>query len=169
LHVGTLALGGTTVMELNKSSSPSNDLVVATGTLTYGGTLIVTNLGPAMSAGDRFTLFSPVGNGSFDNVVLPVLSGGLGWTNNVTVDGSVSVVQVINPNPINITTQVSGGNLTLGWPADHTGWQLQVQTNSANVGLSTNWTAVAGSTVTNQWIVPINPANAAVFYRLALP
>jgi hypothetical protein len=82
---------------------------------------------------------------------------------------AVSVVQVVNPNPTNITTQVSGGNLTLGWPADHTGWQLQVQTNSASVGLNTNWSNVSGSTAVNQWVVPMNPANAAVFYRLILP
>lgn len=169
LTVGTLALGGTTVMELNKSTAPSNDLVAASGTITYGGTLIVTNLGPALSAGDSFTLFSPVGGGSFDDVVLPALSGGLGWVNNVLVDGSISVVQVLNPNPTNITTQVSDGTLTLGWPADHTGWLLQVQTNSASAGLNTNWSNVPGSTDVNQWVVPMDPANAAVFYRLILP
>jgi len=142
---------------------------VATGTLTYGGTIIVTNLGPALSAGDRFTLFRPAGNGDFDNVILPVLPGGFGWVTNLTVDGSISIVQVLNPNPTNITTQVSGGNLTLTWPADHTGWELQAQTNALNVGLGANWYVVAGSTATNQWVVPINTANAAVFYRLALP
>jgi autotransporter-associated beta strand protein len=169
LTVGTLALGGTTIMELNTSGSPSNDLVVASGTLTYGGTIIVTNLGPALAAGDSFTLFSPVGSGDFDNVVLPVLSGGLGWVTNLTVDGSISVVQAFNPNPTNITTQVSGGNLTLTWPADHTGWQLEVQTNALNAGLGANWSVVDGSTATNQWVVPIDTANDTVFYRLALP
>jgi hypothetical protein len=87
----------------------------------------------------------------------------------VTVDGSVSVVQVVNPNPTNITTQVSGGNLTLSWPADHTGWQLQALTNALNVGLSTNWSVVAGSAATNQWVIPINNTNGCVFYRLTLP
>ncbi len=169
LTVGDLALGGTTVMELNKSSSPNHDSVVANGILTFGGTLIVTNVGPALSAGDSFTLFSQVGSGDFDTVILPALSGGLNWVNNLTVDGSISIVQVINPNPTNIVAQVSGGTLTLSWPADHTGWALQAQTNALNIGLSTNWSVVAGSTATNQLAIPVNSANGSVFYRMVLP
>jgi autotransporter-associated beta strand protein len=166
LTVGNLFLGGNTLMEINKSLSQSNDLVVASGTLAYGGTLTVTNLGPNISLGDRFVLFNTVGSGNFGNVVLPTLHGGLGWTNNLTVDGSISVIQAFNPNPTNITFQTGGGNLTLNWPADHTGWQLQVQTNSLT---GTNWANVDGSTSVNQWVMPIDPANASVFYRLVLP
>ena len=58
-----------------------------------------------------------------------------------------------------------GGNLTLSWPLDHTGWTLQVQTNS----LSTNWVTVTGSSITNQMIIPINPANGSEFFRLVYP
>lgn len=166
LTVSNLTLGGTTLMEINKSITPSNDLVVASGTLTYGGMLIVTNLGPNILLGDHFTLFHPVGSGSFDNIVLPTLRGGLGWVTNVTVDGSISVIQAFNPHPTNITLQVGGGNVTLNWPADHTGWQLQAQTNGLN---PSNWSNVSGSTSANQWVVPIDAANAEVFYRLVLP
>jgi autotransporter-associated beta strand protein len=169
LNVGTLALGGNTLMEINKSLSPSNDLVVASGTLTYGGTLTVTNEGPNIVLGDRFVLFNTVGSQNFGNVVLPALHGGLGWVNNVTVDGSISTYQAFNPAPTNITVQVSGGNLTLNWPADHTGWQLQAQTNTLGAGLGTNWVNVAGSTAVNQWPTSTDPGNAAVFYRLMLP
>jgi hypothetical protein len=97
------------------------------------------------------------------------LSGGLNWVNNLTVDGSISIVQVINPDPTNIVAYVSGGTLTLSWPADHTGWELQAQTNALNVGLSTNWSVVAGSTATNQLMIPVNSANGSVFYRMVLP
>jgi hypothetical protein len=63
----------------------------------------------------------------------------------------------------------AGGTLQLSWPADHTGWTLQVQTNGAGTGLSTNWQNVGGSTTTNQVVVPVVPANGAVFYRLVYP
>ncbi len=169
LTVGNLTLGGNTIMEINKSFSPSNDLVVASGTLTYGGTLAVTNVGPNISLGNRFVLFNPVGSGNFDSVSLPALHGGLGWTNNIGVDGSISAIQAFNPNPTNITFQASGGNLTLSWPADHTGWQLQAQTNAPRSGITTNWSIVSGSTATNQWTVPISTTNGSAFYRLALP
>jgi len=69
-------------------------------------------------------------------------------------------------NPVNITCSVSGGQLTLSWPADHLGWTLQTQTNTLSTGLSGTWYPVSGSTATNSMTFPVNPANPAVFYRL---
>lgn len=57
-------------------------------------------------------------------------------------------------------------NIQITWPADHTGWRLQAQTNSL---LGTNWTTMPGSMVTNQFSLPINLANNSVFFRLAYP
>jgi hypothetical protein len=59
--------------------------------------------------------------------------------------------------------------LQLTWPADHTGWQLQAQTNSLAVGLGTNWVSVAGSAQTNQVTMPMSATNGAVFFRLVGP
>jgi len=56
----------------------------------------------------------------------------------------------VNATPTNIVTSVSGNQLTLMWPLDHTGWTLQSQTNSAAVGLGATWYDVTGSTATNQ-------------------
>jgi len=72
-------------------------------------------------------------------------------------------------HPTNIMFQVTGNNLTLNWPAVHTGCQLQVQTHSTAQGLGTNWFNVADSSTTNQITVPINTANGCVFYRLIYP
>jgi starvation-inducible outer membrane lipoprotein len=68
-----------------------------------------------------------------------------------------------------LVTQMGNGLLTLTWPADRTGWHLQVQTNNMNQGLGTNWVDVAGSTITNQISIPIDSANGNVFYRLTYP
>jgi hypothetical protein len=72
-------------------------------------------------------------------------------------------------NSTNLTAVYSGGVLNLSWPTDHIGWTLQVQTNSAYVGISTNWVSVAGSSVTNQMVFPIGQTNQAVFFRLKYP
>ncbi len=91
------------------------------------------------------------------------------YSGDATYIGSTATLVVgggVNPTPTNIVTSVSGNQLTLSWPADHTGWTLQAQTNSRSVGLSTNWFVVSGSTTTNQMTFPINPANPTVFYRL---
>ena len=61
------------------------------------------------------------------------------------------------------------GQLQCFWPADHTGWKLQAQTNSLAVGLGTNWSDVAGSTQTNLVVQPWNLTNGAVFFRLLRP
>jgi len=72
-------------------------------------------------------------------------------------------------NPPNLMVQVAGNSLTLNWPADHIGWRLQVQTNDVRPGLGTNWVDMTGATSTNQMIIPIDPANGSVFYRMIYP
>ena len=71
--------------------------------------------------------------------------------------------------PTNITFQITASVLTLSWPADHIGWQLQAQTNSPAEGLGTNWVNVAGAALTNQVSLPVDPTVGSVFYRLAYP
>ena len=67
----------------------------------------------------------------------------MNWTNKLAVDGSIqalSVVSTIASYPTNISYSVSGGVLTITWPATHLGWILQNQTNSLSVGLTTRRT-----------------------------
>jgi hypothetical protein len=68
-----------------------------------------------------------------------------------------------------LSVAVSGGQLPLNRPQDHTGWLLQAQTNSLNIGMGTNWVNVSGSDATHQRTIPINPMNGSVFFRLACP
>jgi hypothetical protein len=80
-----------------------------------------------------------------------------------------SSVNPVNTSPTPIGFSLSGNQLTLSWPANHTGWQLQSETDSVSVGIitnSANWVNVAGSTITNKIITAINPGNGCVFYRL---
>ncbi|HEY3762948.1 MAG TPA: Ig-like domain repeat protein [Verrucomicrobiae bacterium] len=63
-----------------------------------------------------------------------------------------------------ITPTFWSSNLILSWPSNLIGVQLQVQTNGI---VYSNWTDVTGTTTTNQVIVPIDPVNGSVFYRLA--
>jgi hypothetical protein len=64
---------------------------------------------------------------------------------------------------------VNGTTLYIAWPGDHTGWTLQAQTNPITVGLSTNWVAVLGSSVTNEFFMPFVNTNGAVFFRMTYP
>jgi autotransporter-associated beta strand protein len=164
----SLSIGGNLLFKVQTSSSPSNDMVVVTGSLTNAGsgTLTVSNLGPALTGGNRFVLFSkPVSNGA----ALSVTGAGANWTNMLAVDGSVAVLPVTSTSRTNVTVSFDGTNVTVRWPADHTGWHLQAQTNSITAGLGTNWVTIPGSDTTNLFRAPINRTNGAVFYRLVYP
>jgi hypothetical protein len=58
---------------------------------------------------------------------------------------------------------LAGNQLQLSWPADHTGWRLQMSTNLN----TTNWQDVAGTEATNS--VLIQPTNGNAFFRLVYP
>ncbi len=67
--------------------------------------------------------------------------------------------------PTQLGFATAGNQLQLNWPADHTGWQLQSQTNS----LGTNWVDVTSSAQTNLVALPVDKVNGAVFFRLVQP
>jgi autotransporter-associated beta strand protein len=177
-QVGTLTVTdainstGTALMEIDRTNAPvTSDCLVGLSGVTLSGTLVVTNVGEALQAGDTFQLFSgaPL-SVSFSSITLPDPGPGLAWSNALALNGTIAVVvSTVNTTATNITAKVNGSNLEISWPDDRTGWQLQVQTNSVSVGLGNNWVPWAGSIGTNRVFVPIEPSNGAVFLRLVYP
>lgn len=173
LTAGNTTVSGTVVMKIDRAAVPTSDKLTAPGVaINPGATLTVNNLGSTnLVAGDTFTLFSTPVSGTFSTVNLPTLpSSSVIWTNKLAVNGTIAVIAAttINTSSPVLTNSVSGGNLTLSWPTDHTGWTLQVQTNSLGKGLGTNWVDVPGSTSTNAVSIPIVTTNGTAFYRLKL-
>jgi hypothetical protein len=85
---------------------------------------------------------------------------------------TVNVVQLPSQTKPVLTSGVSNGTLTLGWPQDHLGYRLLTQTNNLNLGVSANpndWATVPGSTTTNLITLPITITNLNSFYRLVYP
>ena len=165
----TLQPGSQALMEISHSLL-TNDVLRVTGILNCGGTLTVSNLAGTLAAGDSFTLFQAGSiSSTFASYSLPTLNPGLGWNTTGLTNGVLSVVQTVNPNSTNLTASVAGGTLQLSWPADHTGWRVQAQTNSLDAGLGTTWFDVAGSATTNLIVVPMDAANPTVFYRMIFP
>ena len=159
----TLQPDSTTLMEISAAPLTNDQLRVA-GTLTLGGMLVVSNLAGTLNGGEQFHLFQAGAiSGSFTSYSLPPLSEGLAWNTSALNNGFLSVVRII---PTNLFWTVSGTQLTLSWPTNYIGWQLQVQTNALNVGLGTNWVDVAGTAATNSVNLPLDSINGSVFYRL---
>ncbi|HTR43633.1 MAG TPA: LamG-like jellyroll fold domain-containing protein, partial [Pseudomonadales bacterium] len=122
-------------------------------------------------------------NGTYVNIATNLSS--LSFTNTGLSNGiiyyfAVSAINTagesINSVPISVqpvsltspafTVSANGSSIKLAWPQDHTGWNLQVQTNSL---VGTNWITVPGSTLTNQIPFAINLTNQSVFFRLVYP
>jgi autotransporter-associated beta strand protein len=183
--VASIASPGTGAAELDVNNSTFNialstfgnpvTALVTVKAFNPNGTVNVGLSGSGFTVG-QFPLISytgSIGGGGFASLNLVSLPSGVGGylTNNLT-NLSVDMVitnapPAINPNPTNIVFSVSGNQLTLGWPPDHTGWLLQ--SNSAGLTSAGSWFTVSGSGSTNQFIFTIDPSTTNVFFRMLKP
>ncbi|MCW1923157.1 discoidin domain-containing protein [Luteolibacter arcticus] len=100
-----LTLSGTAAMQIGRTGGTlSNDKVSGISTVTYGGSLFVTDVGAdLLQAGNTFQLFNATTRtGSFSNITLPTLASGLAWdTSRLAVDGTIKVATsgpiLVNP------------------------------------------------------------------------
>lgn len=164
----TLALNPTsqTLMEINPAAG-ANDSVVGLTSVTYGGALVVNNLGGAVTNGSHFTLFSAgSSSGNFNSVTVSP-SGGLAW-NFDPASGVLSASSTMASNPTNITFTVSDNNtLQLTWPGDHLGWL--VQSNSGRLEVPGDWHDIPGTDAGTNFSVTTSLSQTNVFYRLRKP
>jgi fibronectin-binding autotransporter adhesin len=163
----TATINGALTMQINRTNAV-NSAELSAPTFVNGGSIILTvaNVGSTnLVGGDKFQLFNQAFTGDFVATNLPALPlAGMYWTNNIAVDGSISVVSTVATNPTNITMSATGGVLNLSWPADHQGWTLQQNTNL----VTPNWQDVPGSTGINSTNITIDPNTPSIFYRLKL-
>ena len=113
--IGTLTLGaaptfgGTTLMEISGPSS-ADKLNVTSGTVVFGGTLTVTNIGGALAPGNTFDLFDGTLSGSFSTLNLP--NGASHWnTSDLNIGGTIAYVNA-NPVAANLSVGVAVGGTT---------------------------------------------------------
>jgi len=158
---GNTLLGGVTLMKVNAATKAA-DSISTSNAITYGGALTVASLGGTFAHGDTFKLFNaPVRNGSFSIVTLPELPAGYLWIDRLAVDGTIAVGALRFQ-----VAQLPGGFWQFSWdPILNNLVKLQAQTNTLDVGLSTNWGDYPGGTVNGVIHVP-NTGNPSVFFRL---
>jgi fibronectin-binding autotransporter adhesin len=147
-----LILAGDLFIEVNKSLSPSNDVVTVAGTLTNAGIgmVTVTNIGAnALAVGDSFQIFNKgVSNGQALTVVS---SGSVIWTNKLAVDGSIAVLSAPAPKvPATNLTIVAAGPISFSLGG------LGATNSAYKVYASTNVT----TPMTNWWQIGITNSNA---------
>jgi autotransporter-associated beta strand protein len=142
-------LGGTAWMKVNRASSPNSDqLVSSLGTINYGGTLVVTNIGAPLQKGDTFTLFNAKTlNGSDSSFTLNLPLYYTWDTSQLGVNGSVTVTGVLPPPAIVgvVYTSLANGSLFLNVTNGLSNGFLEVLTTT-NISLPlSSWTTNASS------------------------
>ncbi len=88
----TVILQGTTVMEIDKTTG-TNDLLGGAASITYGGTLAVSNLSPGFANNDSFKLFDAASYaGAFSSITPAIPGSGLEWdTSDLANSGTLRV------------------------------------------------------------------------------
>lgn len=171
-----VSLAGIALMEINKAANTNDRIRSILGSITYGGTLTVTNISGTLTGGESFKLFdSLIASylGSFTTIQLPPLGPGLSWnTSQLAVTGNISVTGTLVPPTISNTSS-SGSNLTFSGTGGVPNGPYVVVT-STNVTLPViNWTPLATNSFDNlgafSFTTAIDPNTASRFYRLMLP
>ena len=145
-----IALAGNLAAVINQTNFTS--LLVASN-ITCGGTLTLSNLGPALAYGDTIKLFSASNySGAFSSIVPTAPGMGLIWnTNMIAVDGTIFITST-NPvlmTPPRITSfQLLGGNFAITGTNGNAPGTLFYTLASTNLARPlANWTIIA----TNQF------------------
>jgi len=168
-----VTLFGTTFMELNKTAN-TNDSIRGAASISFGGTLSMTNVSGTLSATDSFKLFAALSySGQFTSLKPAIPALNLGWnTNTLATDGILRVANVPTPPPVINHIGVTGNDLILTVANGVPDWPCVVQ-SSTNIalpltqwsGLATNWFDDVGQfRFTNQF----NPAEPQRYLRVQL-
>jgi hypothetical protein len=168
---------GLMIVDVDLNNPQTNDYIVVDKWSNFRGALMMNNIGAVPFAlGQSFRVFKTsfgtpnTPEAAFDlaNKMIPASPGvGLQWNlSNLKTNGIITIVGVPTTPPA-LTSVATSTNLTLSWGTTNVGYQLQVQTNTLAIGLSTNWVPVVGSETNATYVVPITPENPTVFYRLS--
>jgi len=168
----TLNGGSTTVMELNKALF-TNDVAAVNGTLTYGGTLTLTNLSGTLTNGDSFKLFNAaIYNGAFTNIVPAIPAVNLAWNTNSLTNGVLKVVASPTSPPQISRMTMGGSGIIFNGAGGVPNWTYYILASS-NLTLPENqWTTIATNVFDANgnfnFTNPSNPSMLQQFYLLQL-
>jgi hypothetical protein len=138
--------------------------------VAYGGTLQLNNLGGAYTNTQTFKLFAAGSySGAFSSINPTVPATGQTWnTNNLVVDGTISVVGNAAPQASVITnlTRLPNGSIQFSFNgASGQNYRVLTTTNISLTPISTTWTVLSSGTFTDS----VNTNSAKRFYIISQP
>jgi autotransporter-associated beta strand protein len=167
---GTNTLNGTTLMKLDNLNH-TNDQVSVAGGLTYGGTLVLTNLTGSPANGDSYVLFNASSySGSFSSLAPSTPGSGLAWdASQLAVSGILKVIAQMQISGIS----VSGTSLSISGAGGNTNGTYHVRTSTNAAASLASWTVLGGGSFDSHgnfnFSGSINPADQRRFYIVVEP
>jgi len=169
---GGLAKSGAGTLTLAGANTYTGPTTISAGTLELAQATLATNSAVTIAGGAKLQL-DFAGTNRISALVLDGVTQPPGTYNSSIaasfITGAGNLQVPVATNPTNIFYSISGATMNLSWPADHTGWRLQAQTNSLGAGMGTNWFDLPDSAATNSVNLPVDLNNGSVFYRLIFP
>jgi T5SS/PEP-CTERM-associated repeat protein len=167
-----LSPGSTNLMGLNGNGNYARfDYFVGISNVTYGGTLLLTNIIGQLADGDSFRLFSASNySGAFSAISPPSPGPGLKWnTNELNVDGVLRVFAVPTWSPKIVGSQVVATNIQIR-TSGNIPYDPVFLLTTTDLRSSTMWVRCAtnrfdwqGNALFEQHIIPNEPGR---FFRL---
>ena len=147
---GNLAIQGNIAADIATSVSPSNDVIVVTGSRsrTGTGTVTIRNLGPVPQVGQKFFLFNGAVSGA---ATMTVTGGGATWANDLALDGSITVLTVIPAptfNPGSVATLPDGNKSVTATGTIGSAYRLWASSDVTLTPIISTWTLLSSGTVT---------------------
>jgi autotransporter-associated beta strand protein len=167
----TFQPGSTAIMEVNKSPT-ANDLLITKNTnattISFNGTLIVTNLAGNYANGDSFKLFSATNySGTFTSIQPSQPAIGFKWdTNQLYTAGILTVVGL--PHPGITTVSYSGGNLLIGGTNGTAGLSYRVLGSPDILLPQSSWTILGTNTFggSGNFLFTVGATNQVQFFAV---
>jgi len=171
-----------TTLGLSSSVNPSVNYapVIFTATVLTNGIAATAATGNVVFLVDAVTVFTNgvnAGVAQYTNNLLTVVGSPHAvvaeYLGDANYGGSTnsSLSQVVTPPVVatNLTFNLTGGGTTLSfsWPTNYLGWGLQ--SNAVDLTVGGDWHLVPGSTNTTSVIIPVDPGQTNVFYRMVKP
>jgi autotransporter-associated beta strand protein len=167
----TLAAGSTVVAKVSLDGGvTNNDQVIGLTSVSYAGTLIVTNVGSIpLLPGTVFKLFTAASASGNFTAPVTVLPTGAGTFNPATGQLTITSSGVVALNPVT----VSGGNFILTGNGGTAGGHYTVLTATNPVIPVTSWTTNVSGTLSGTGAfsnaIPINVSEPVRFFRVRTP
>ena len=170
-----LVLQGNAFIKLSPAAATNDLISVTNGAITYGGTLMLTNVSGSYAVGNSYQIFNGASySGAFTSIVPATPGSGLAWnTNNLATSGVLNIIAgAVVPQPGITHITLSGSQLVISGTNGISGEQYNVLTTTNLLVPLANWTVLPVGTFSGGTFNITNTVNGNAkqnYYIIRIP